>query len=266
MGNLDNYYEILGIKKDAKEAEVKSAYRKLVKQYHPDANPDNTEAEEKIKEINEAFAVLSDAQKRAEYDKQGHFAYQQDKSSGPIFGGFGGGDINFANYFGGTFGDIFGEGRSKSDPKRGRDTTVSIHILANEAALGVDKEVSFDFAEICTSCSGNGLKPGTKADICPHCHGSGQERVITQNAFGKMTQTRECPACRGRGKSASETCPKCFGKGSMKMRKKIMVKIPKGIKNEQAISIKGMGEPGKQGGERGNLLIKVFIRPKHGYY
>ena len=262
METQQSYYDILGIKKDAGEAEIKSAYRKLVKKYHPDANPDNAEAEEKIKEINEAFAVLSDQHKRAEYDQGGGTR----KDSGPIFSGFGGGDINFANYFGGTFGDIFGEGRAKSDPKRGRDASVKIQIEFNEAITGTEKEVSFNFSEPCAYCNGTGSKPGAKTDICPHCHGSGHERVITQNAFGKMTQTRECPACRGRGKSIGESCPKCFGKGSIKMRKKIMVKIPKGIRNEQAISIKGMGELGKGGGERGNLLIKVFVRPKHGYY
>jgi len=268
MKNKRDYYDILGVRRDVGERELKSAYRKLGKQYHPDANPDNADAETKMKEINEAYAVLSDSQKRAEYDQHGHSTGERGgtkKDGAPFTGGFDdNSDINFDDIFRGAFGDFYhaGEkkGEKKSEPTRGRDVSISIHIEFDEAISGAKKEVSFNFSETCESCNGTGVMSGTAAaDICQRCNGSGQERVTTKSAFGKMTQVRECSVCHGKGKPITEPCSNCYGKGYAERNKKILVKIPKGIKNGQTISISGMGEPGKTGGSRGNLLIKVHV-------
>jgi molecular chaperone DnaJ len=272
-----DYYVVLGLTKDAQQAKIKSAYRKLVKKYHPDANPDDPNAEDKIKEINEAFEVLSDPQKRADYDNKGHMASGQGKArndsgpfSGPFSDPFSGGfntnaDINFDNLFGKSFRDVFKEGREKSEPNRGRDVSINIQIAYEEAMKGAKREVSFSFSEACTSCNGSGSMTGTMAGVCKHCNGSGQERVITQSAFGKMTKTQLCPVCQGTGKDMAEACPQCAGSGFIRINKKIMVKIPQGVTNGQTISVRGMGEPGEQGGPRGNLRINVSVRPKYSF-
>jgi molecular chaperone DnaJ len=259
MKSKQDHYAVLGVPRDVEEAELKSAYRKLVKQYHPDANPDNAEAEIKIKEINEAYEVLSDPQKRAAFDRPGSTATGSD--SGPFSGGFGGVDINFADYFAGSFGDIFSGGKGKSESQRGRDVSFNLHIEYAEAIAGATKEITVDYTETCPACKGTGSKPGATAAGCQRCKGTGRESITTQSAFGKMTQTRECPTCRGTGKDIAESCGKCSGKGHFKTRKKVSVKIPKGIRSGQNISLSGLGEPGRTDGKRGDLLIRVIVRP-----
>ncbi|MCL1810269.1 MAG: DnaJ domain-containing protein [Clostridiales bacterium] len=268
MKNKRNYYDVLGVKKDASEAELKSAYRKMGKKYHPDTHPDDAEADAKMQEINEAYSVLSDPQKRADYDSPGYSAPDRSgaqKGGGPFSGGFGGfgefggsADINFENFFNGAFGGFSG-GKAKGEPKRGRDVSASVGIGHSEAVSGTKKEVSFSFSEICNNCNGTGSAAG-EAEICKRCNGTGQERTMTQSAFGKMTKISECPACGGKGKFKAGPCPQCGGKGHISLNKKILVQIPKGIRNGQSVSIKGMGGPGEHGGPRGNLLVKVLVR------
>jgi len=278
MVNKRDYYEVLGLKKDVSEKELKSAYRKLVKKYHPDANPDDAGAEAKMKEVNEAFAVLSDPQKRADYDQRGHAATEQRggarRDSGPFSGGFaggfeggfgggfGGGDANYADIFGGGFGEYFAGNRKKNEPGRGRDIKANLRITYEEAMAGTQKEVTINYAQKCATCNGTGSRSGTAAGICPQCNGTGQERVITQSAFGKMTQTRQCTSCGGTGKDMKEACYTCSGKGYIMTRKTIMVKIPRDTVNGQTITINDMGEPGAREDLRGDLVIKVTVRPK----
>jgi molecular chaperone DnaJ len=262
MGNKRDYYGILGVAKNAGEEQIKAAYRKLVKQYHPDANPDNPEAEEKIKEINEAFEILSDPQKKAEYDAPAmHGGAQQ--SGGPFSGGFGGSpDINFADFFSGSYGDIFNASSRNRAPNQGRDININVQITPEEARSGTKKEVSFNYSESCAYCNGSGSTSGTAASDCPQCNGTGQEQVITRSGYGKIKQTRVCPLCQGTGKDIKDACPKCCGSGFVKLNKKITVKIPPGIASGQIVSVKGMGAPGEQGSPRGNLQIKVAVRTR----
>jgi len=265
MANKLDYYAILGLSKSAKEAEIKSAYRKLVKKYHPDANPDDPDAETKIKEVNEAFAVLSDPQKRADYDNQGS-AVSPDQSqawpSGPGSGGFDPGNINFADYMSGSdfFDNIFGN-RDRA-PNQGRDITIKMQINYNESVAGAKKEISYTYSETCPNCNGTGSLSGTEAELCQHCKGSKVEVVVTSSGFGKIKQTRPCSVCQGTGKGMKDLCLKCSGNGFYKVNKKITVNIPKGTENGRTLTFKSMGEPGEKGGPRGNLLIKVTVRPK----
>lgn len=266
MTKNPDYYAILGLKKGATEAEIKSAYRKLVKKYHPDANPDDPEAETKIKEVNEAFAVLSDPQKKADYENQGS-AVSPDQGqawpAGPGSGGFDPANINFADYMSGSefFDNIFGG--NKRAPNQGRDITLKVQISYDEARQGAKKEVSFTYSEDCPTCKGTGSLSGTEADICQNCQGKGKERVVTSSGFGKISQVRPCPVCQGTGKDLKDCCPKCSGIGFLKISKRITVNIPKGTENGRTLTFKGLGEPGKQGGERGNLLVKVAVSPKY---
>ncbi|MCL1981470.1 MAG: DnaJ domain-containing protein [Clostridiales bacterium] len=273
MKNKRDYYDVLGVKRDVSEDGLKAAYRKMGKKYHPDTHPDDADADAKMQEINEAYAVLSDVQKRADYDRNGSLPPEHGsarKGSGPFSGGFGGFDgfggsgsteINFENFFSGAFGGFSSGaagGKAKGEPKRGRDVSASVDIGYGEAISGTKKEVSFSFAETCGSCNGTGSL-AEEAETCKRCNGTGQERVTTQSAFGKMTKISECPACGGKGKFKAAPCQRCAGSGFVNLNKKILVTIPKGIRSGQAVSVKGMGEPGKQGGPRGNLLVKVFV-------
>jgi len=268
MGSNRDYYDILGLKRGAGENELKAAYRKLVKRYHPDANPDDAGAKEKITEINEAYAVLSDPQKREEYDRHGKAAPgrgQPGRGGGPFSSGFGGGaDINVDDLFTGGFGDYFRRGEKRGGPGRGRDISAGVSISFEEAVAGTEKEIKVSFSEQCPSCNATGSRTGDAPGDCAQCNGTGQERVITQSGFGKMTQTRQCPACRGTGKDISESCQKCSGRGYIKTGKRIKVKIPRNTANGQLITIGGMGEPGDRQGTRGDLIVKVTVRPKYG--
>jgi len=265
MSEKGDYYDILGVQKGAGDDELKKAYRKMARQYHPDVNPGNKDAETKFKEINEAYGVLSDAQKRAAYDQYGHAAFDQAGGGGgnPFGGGM---NFDFGDIFGGVFGDFFGGGGGRRQgPRRGSDIHVSINISFEESVFGTEKEMSLSLSEQCSTCNGTGAKPGTVAETCKHCKGTGQERVQQQSIFGTQTVVRACPVCRGEGKIVREPCQKCGGTGFEKKNKKIKVSIPKGIDNGQAISLSGQGEPGERGGPRGDLLVTVYVK-QHKYF
>jgi len=263
MRNKRDHYDILGVKRNAEAAELKSVYRKLSKKYHPDVNPGNPEAEAKMREINEAYTVLSDPEKRAEYDRFGHETSAHDgtrKGSGPFSGGFdGNSDITFDDLFGSGFANYAKRKNKKYEPGRGRDVSVNMHIGYYESITGVEKEITISFSEKCGFCGEAGSAAGPAATRCGRCDGTGKERVTVKSGFGKMVQTRPCSLCNGTGKD-KEACAECFGKGYVKTIKKIKVRVPKGIISGQSVTIDGMGEPGERGGSRGDLVIKVSVR------
>ena len=262
MADKRDYYETLGVAKGATDSELKSAYRKLAKQHHPDANPGDASAEQKFKEISEAYAVLSDGDKRAAYDQYGHAAFD------PSGGGGGGyyGNVNFDmhdifnSFFGDSF-DIFGGGRRRPGPRRGADLQMRMQIKFEEAVFGATKEVQLQANEICETCKGSGAKPGTHAENCKECGGSGQVRAIQQTLLGSMTTVRTCPACKGEGRVIKEPCGPCRGSGRVRATKTLNITVPKGIDNGQSIRLAGKGEPGEKGGPDGDLLITMQIQP-----
>ncbi len=262
MADKRDYYEVLGLNKGASEDELKKGYRNMAKKYHPDANPDNHEAEAKFKEVSEAYQVLSDPQKKAAYDQFGHAAF--DQSSGGGGGGFyGNADFNMGDIFESFFGDSFGGsgGRRRQGPRRGADVQTRINIQFEESAFGCERELNISANETCDTCNGSGSKPGTVAESCKHCGGSGQERVQQQTMIGIMTSVRTCRVCNGEGKIIKEPCQTCKGQGRIKKTKKIQVNIPKGIESGQTIRITGRGESGEKGGPAGDLLVTVFVLP-----
>lgn len=258
-----DYYEVLGVDKGADEATIKKAYRGLAKKYHPDMNPGNAEAEKKFKEASEAYAVLSDPEKKRQYDQFGHAAFE---NGGP--GGFGGFDFNSAD-FGDIFGDIFGDlfggsrsrtgGRASNGPMKGANLRASVRITFEEAVFGVDKEIELTIKDTCNTCHGNGAKPGTNPESCTKCGGKGQVVYTSQSLFGMVRNVQTCPDCGGTGKVVKEKCPDCRGTGYIANRKKIQVSIPAGIDNGQSVRIRDKGEPGINGGPRGDLLVEVVV-------
>lgn len=261
MANKRDYYEVLGVDKNADDAEIKKAYRVLAKKYHPDMNPDDPEAEAKFKEASEAYAVLSDAEKRKQYDQFGHAAF--DGGAGGAGGfDFSGADFSdiFSDLFG--FGDLFGGGRraSRSGPSRGQDIVQRVRITFEEAVFGVEKEIEVNVKEDCKSCRGSGAKAGTSPDTCPTCKGKGQV-VVTQNSFfGQIQSVQTCRECGGKGKIIREKCPDCRGTGYTTIKKKYAVKFPAGIDDGQlACKIPGKGEPGANGGPRGDILVGAIV-------
>lgn len=258
-----DYYDILGVGKSASESDIKKAYRKLAKQYHPDANPGNQEAEAKFKEATEAYEVLSDSQKRQTYDQFGHSAFDGAGAGGA--GGFSGMDMGdiFETFFGGSgFESFFGGGGSRRrGPSRGADLQYNLTISFEEAIFGCNKEISFNADDTCEVCSGTGAKPGTSTQTCRTCGGSGQERVVQRTMFGNMQTIRECRTCSGQGTTVKDPCNKCGGKGIVRKNKTITVEIPKGINQGQSVRKAGMGAPGEKGGENGDLLITINILP-----
>ena len=257
-----DYYEVLGVPKDADEAALKKAYRVLAKKYHPDANPGDKEAEAKFKEASEAYSVLSDPEKRRKYDQFGHAAFE-----GGGAGGYGGFDFNGAD-MGDIFGDIFGDffgggrsayGRSSNGPMRGANLRTGVRITFEEAIFGCEKEIELTLKDECPKCHGTGAKPGTSPVTCPKCNGKGKIVYTQQSFFGQVQNVQTCPDCRGTGKVVKEKCPDCYGTGYISSKKKIQVKIPAGIDNGQSIRIAGKGEPGTNGGERGDLLVEVTV-------
>ena len=257
-----DYYEVLGVSKDADDATIKKAYRQLAKKYHPDMNPGDKEAEKKFKEASEAYAVLSDADKRRQYDQFGHAAFEGGAGGA---GGFGGGfnGADFGDIFGDIFGDFFGGrsayGRSSNGPMRGANLRTGVRITFEEAIFGCEKEIELTLKDECPKCHGTGAKPGTSPITCPKCNGKGKIVYTQQSFFGQVQNVQTCPDCRGTGKVVKEKCPDCYGTGYISSKKKIQVKIPAGIDNGQSIRIAGKGEPGTNGGERGDLLVEVTV-------
>ncbi|MDD6211627.1 MAG: molecular chaperone DnaJ [Clostridiales bacterium] len=254
-----DYYEVLGVPKDADDAALKKAYRVLAKKYHPDTNPDNPEAEAKFKEASEAYAILSDPEKRQKYDQFGHAAfenggaggYQSYSDMGDIFG-----DI-FGDLFGGGFGGS--RGRRANAPMKGANLRASVRITFEEAIFGVEKELEMNLKDECTHCHGTGAKEGTSPQTCSRCNGSGQVVYTQQSMFGMVRNVQPCPECGGKGTVIKEKCTHCYGTGYTQSKKKIQVTIPAGIDNGQSIRIRGKGEPGQNGGERGDLLVEVVV-------
>ena len=259
MAEKRDYYEVLGVSKGASDSEIKSAYRKLAKKYHPDMNPGDKEAEAKFKEASEAYAVLSDADKRRQYDQFGHAAF--DGGAGGA-GGFDFGGMDMGDIFGDIFGDFFGGGRSRGQsngPMKGQNIRTSVRITFEEACFGVDKEIDVTLKEECATCHGTGAKPGTSPETCKKCGGKGQVVYTSQSFFGTVQNVQTCPNCGGSGKIVKEKCPKCAGTGYTSSRKKIKVTIPAGIDNGQSVRIREKGEPGVNGGPRGDLLVEVNV-------
>lgn len=260
MADKRDYYEVLGVDKNADDAEIKKAYRVLAKKYHPDINPGDKEAEAKFKEASEAYAVLSDHEKRQKYDQFGHAAF--DGSGGAGAGGF---DFNFedmGDIFGDIFGGMFGGGRSQRNsngPQKGANLRTSVRVTFEEAAFGCEKEIELTLKDECTTCHGTGAKAGTTPVTCTKCGGKGQIVFTQQSLFGMVRNVQTCPECKGKGKIIKEKCPDCYGTGYKSSRKKIQVSVPAGIDNGQSIRIRGKGEPGINGGERGDLLVEVVV-------
>ncbi len=260
MADKRDYYEVLGVPRDADEAALKKAYRQLAKKYHPDINPGDKEAEAKFKEASEAYAVLSDPEKRRQYDQFGHAAFDGGA------GGAGGFDFNnmgdMGDIFGDIFGDLFGGGsrrRASNGPMQGANVRASVRITFEEAFKGVDKELDLNLKEECETCHGTGAKPGTEATTCPKCGGKGQVVYTQQSLFGMVRNVTTCPDCNGTGKIIKDKCPDCYGSGYITKRKKIQVSIPAGIDSGQSVRIRGKGEPGINGGPRGDLLVEVIV-------
>ncbi|OEF96941.1 molecular chaperone DnaJ [Vulcanibacillus modesticaldus] len=258
-----DYYEVLGVSKDASQDEIKKAYRKLARQYHPDVNKE-PDAEAKFKEIKEAYDVLSDPAKRTRYDQFGH----EDPHAGFGGGGFGGfGDQGFGD-FGDIFDMFFGGGRRRRDPnapRRGADLQYSMTIEFKEAAFGKETEITIPREEECDVCHGTGAKPGTKVETCSRCKGTGQEEIIQNTPFGRIVNRRVCSVCHGKGKIIRERCTECHGSGRVKKYKKIHVKIPAGVDDGAQIRISGEGEPGVNGGPPGDLFIVLNVKP-HNFF
>ena len=263
MADKRDYYEVLGVSKDADEATIKKAYRKLAKKYHPDTNPGDKEAEAKFKEASEAYAVLSDADKRRQYDQFGHAAFENGGGGGA--GGFDFGDMGdiVSDIFGGDiFGGMFGGGgrsRNSNGPRRGADVRVNVRITFAESVTGTSKKIDVTLKDPCTKCNGTGAKPGTQPQTCSKCGGKGQVVYTQQSMLGMVRNVQPCPDCHGTGKIIKEKCPDCYGTGYISSKKTIEVSIPAGIDNGQCVRIQGKGEPGVNGGQRGDLLVAVMI-------
>ncbi|MBD5466289.1 MAG: molecular chaperone DnaJ [Lachnospiraceae bacterium] len=256
-----DYYEVLGVDKSADEAAIKKAYRALAKKYHPDMNPGDAEAEKKFKEASEAYAILSDPEKKRQYDQFGHAAFENGGAGG--FGGFDFNSADFGDIFGDIFGDLFGGGRSRrtsNGPMKGANVRTSIRISFEEAVFGVEKEIELTLKDPCPTCKGSGAKPGTTKETCSKCGGKGQVVFTQQSFFGTMRNVQTCPDCGGTGKVIKEKCGDCRGTGYIASKKKIQVSIPAGIDNGQSIRIRDKGEPGTNGGPRGDLLVEVVVQ------
>ena len=283
MAGKRDYYEVLGVNKNATDDELKKAYRKLAKKYHPDANPDNkAEAEAKFKEVNEAYETLSDPQKRRMYDQFGPDGPQGFNGAGGPFGGQNGyysyttsgfdgfgdfgdlGDI-FSSFFGGGFGGGRSSSRKQNGPRKGADLNLHIDITFEQAFSGVEKEITITRNEECIVCHGTGAKPGTSVTKCPTCNGTGQIRQVQNTILGQMQTTRTCTNCHGTGEVIKEPCENCRGKGTVRKQPKIKVKIPAGIDDGQTVVLRGEGEPGEKGGPKGDLYITVKLK-KHSIY
>ncbi len=265
MAEKRDYYEVLGVKKGADAGSIKRAYYQLAKKYHPDANPGDKEAEERFKEVNEAYEVLSDPDKRAKYDQFGHAAFDPGAGGGGFDGGFGGfggfGDFgDLGDILGGMFGGAFGGRSRRNGPVQGEDISVGVTVTFEEAAFGVKKDVSYNRICHCPDCKGSGAKPGTQATTCTACGGSGQVRRVQRMGGMSFQTTGTCEACRGTGRIIKEPCQKCRGSGVTRESKRLTVSIPAGIDNGQRIALSGQGNDGRNGGPSGDLIITVSVR------
>ena len=266
MAEKRDYYEVLGIPKTATEAEIKKAFRTTAKKYHPDMHPGDKECEEKFKEAQEAYAVLSDPDKRRQYDQFGHAAF--DGSAGGGAGGFDFSGMDMGDIFGDIFGDFFGGGSRRSTnngPQKGANVRLSVRTPFEEAIFGCTKKSEFSYKEECKACHGTGAKPGTSPETCTKCGGKGKVVYSQQSLFGMMQNVQTCPDCQGTGKVVKEKCPDCRGNGYVAKRVKKMVDIPAGIDNGQCVRVRDYGEPGKNGGPRGDLLVEVIVSRNPGF-
>lgn len=258
-----DYYEVLGVDKNADDAALKKAYRALAKKYHPDMNPGDKEAEKKFKEASEAYAVLSDPEKRRQYDQFGHAAFDGGAGGAGGFGGFDFNGADFGDIFGDIFGDLFGGRRgsagARSGPMKGANLHTSVRITFEEAVFGTEKEIELTVKEECKTCHGTGAKPGTSPETCPKCGGKGQVVFTQQSFFGTVRNVQACPDCGGTGKIIKEKCTDCHGSGFVPMKKRFAVTIPAGIDNGQCKRLAGQGEPGINGGPRGDVLVEVIV-------
>ena len=259
-----DYYEVLGVSRGASEDEIKKAYKKMARKYHPDLNPGDKTAEEKFKEVNEAYEVLSDADKKARYDQYGHAGVDPNFGAGGFGGGFDGsfdfGDLG--DIFGSFFGGFGGARRTNPNaPQRGESIRMSIAISFEEAAFGCEKAVTVERYETCDTCHGNGCAPGTSPEVCLDCHGTGTVQVRRQTPMGVFATSSPCPKCGGKGRIIHQPCKDCRGSGMVRKKKTIQASIPAGIDNGQTISIRGQGNAGKNGGPAGDLLITITVRP-----
>lgn len=259
MADKRDYYEVLGVSKTASDDEIKKAFRTLAKKYHPDMHPGDKECEEKFKEAQEAYAVLSDAEKRKQYDQFGHAAFD---GTGGGAGGFDFSGMNMGDIFGDIFGDFFGGGsrrRTNDGPMKGSNLRTSVRITFEEAIFGCEKEIEMVLKDECHTCHGTGAKPGTTPETCPKCGGKGKVVFTQQSFFGTVQNVQTCPDCGGSGKIIKDKCPDCRGTGYIASKKKIQVSIPAGIDNGQSVRIREKGEPGINGGPRGDLLVEVVV-------
>ena len=259
MADKRDYYEFLGVPKNASDADIKKSFRTVAKKYHPDAHPGDKECEEKFKEAQEAYAVLSDADKRRQYDQFGHAAF--DGTGGA--GGFDFSGMDMGDIFGDIFGDLFGGGRrsraNSNGPMKGANVRMSVRISFEEAIFGCEKELEFVYKEPCETCHATGAKPGTSPETCSKCGGKGKVMYTSQSLFGTMQNVQTCPDCQGSGKIVREKCPDCRGTGYIAKKTRKVVAIPAGIDNGQSIRISNYGEPGKNGGPRGDVIVEVIV-------
>ncbi len=256
-----DYYEVLGVAKGAGDDEIKKAYRKLAKECHPDLHPGDSVAESKFKELNEAYEVLSDKDKRGRYDQFGHAGVDPNFGASGGFGGADFGDFDLGDIFGSFFGGGGGGGARRNGPQKGDTLRANLTISFEEAAFGCDKEITIQRSETCEECHGSGSAPGTTAETCPDCRGSGTIRVQRGGGAFSFATTAECPKCSGTGKIIHQPCKSCNGAGSLRKQRKITVHIPAGIDNGQAVSLRGQGAAGRNGGPTGDLVVAVSVRP-----
>ena len=268
MADKRDFYEVLGVDRSASDDELKKAYRKAAKKYHPDLNPGDKEAEARFKEVNEAYEILSDQEKRSRYDQFGHAGVDPNYSAGGYGGGFGGGFGGFGDFgdigdiFSSIFGGGFGGGRANPNaPRRGGDVTTSVTISFEEAAKGCKKKVKVTSIDGCTDCHGTGAADGTTPKSCPTCHGTGHVKVVQRTPFGQMQTQRHCDQCRGSGKIIEKPCRTCGGKGKVRRTREEEINIPAGIDDSQILVVRGKGDAGTNGGPAGDLNISVNVRP-----
>jgi len=265
-GKKRDYYEVLGLSKGASESEIKKSFRRLAKENHPDVNPGNAEAEERFKEVNEAYEILSDADKKAKYDQFGHAGVDPNYGAGDPFGGggfHGSMDFDIGDIFGSFFGGGFGGGSTASPnrPRRGEDIHLHVDLSFEEAAFGCERELKVPTIIDCADCQGTGAKAGTTPDVCPDCGGRGVRQVQRRTPFGVMSTSATCDTCHGTGKVIKEPCATCKGRGKVRKNQKVTVKIPAGIDDGQTVSIRSKGNAGSNGGPPGDLLVSVRVRP-----